>query len=665
MAGAPDMGRRLRLFALLITALVAVLSAFGERPAAAHAGLLGSEPAAGAVFDDPPTAVRLTFREKPEASFAVIRVSGGDGTSYATAPPAPVPGDDRTLAVPVRLPDRRTYTVTWRAVSAVDGHLASGSFSFSVGVGPAHFTAPTSATTTSALSPLELLGRWVFALGIISVIGAASARLFGIDGPTLGRGRGVTLLAPAGLAAAAIGLVMLGVAQRRAGGVSWSQLLGTPVGHALGWRAVALGVAAAALGAGSRRSSLARGAAWVTALAASVAVAAHVSAGHAGAPGPWRLGSMAAQWGHVVAVALWAGGLAALMLSVRGAPSTDSAAAVRRFSVLAAPTLAIIVVTGVLRAAGEVEAWSELASTGYGRAVVAKLAAVAAIVALAAANRRRGVPSAAVSLHLVRRLSGYELVLATGALGAAALLASLPPPAPAPRVEPSGLTATGMDFGRSVRVQLATATAVPGPNRFDVRVSDYDSGRPVVADRVSLRFRPLDDPSVEPTMLVLAPATESYQAQGTNLSLDGRWGITALVEKGADAVSVPLEVETRSPPQFLSVQRIPGEPVKYTLELVSGGAQLRVWAGPQRPGPSQLYATFFDRFGEELPVGDPVLTVGAGPSARQYGLRRLGPNRFVADVALEVGQVDVALVARTVEDDQRLRGQVTLEVPRR
>jgi copper transport protein len=663
------MRRRLRLLAFLLTALTVGLTGLGERPAVAHAGLVASEPAAGAVFDDPPTTVRLKFIERPEASLAVIRVSGAEGTSYATAPPAPVPGDDLTLAVPVRLPEQRTYTVTWRVVSSVDGHVASGTFTFGVGVVPAEVTAPASPTTRSELSPLELLGRWTFALGIIAVIGATSARLVGFGAPVPGRPWASVVLAPAGLGAAAMGLVLLGMAQRSAAGVSWPDLLGTSVGRALGWRAVGLGVAAAALGVGlsrrSRRSGLERVAAWVTVMAASAAIAAHVTAGHAGAPGSLRLPTIAAQWGHVIAVAVWAGGLAALLIGLRGAPSDDKAGSVRRFSAVAGPVLAVIVVTGVLRAFREVGAWSELASTSYGRVLVVKLAAVAGIVGLAAVNRRRGVPTAGVSLQLVRRLSGYELGLAVSALGAAALLASLPPPTASPRVEPIGLTATGVDFGKSVRVRLTTATAVTGPNRFDVRVSDYDSGEPVAAERVSLRFRPLDDPTVEPTVLVLEPTAASYQAKGTNLSLDGRWEITALVDSGAASVSVPLELQTRSAPQFLSVQRIPGEPVKYTLELVSGGGLLRVWADPQRSGPSQLYATYFDRFGEELPVGDPVLTVGAGPSTRQHGLRRLGPNRFVADIDLAAGRVDVALVTRTVDDDQRLRGEVTLEVPRR
>jgi len=122
-------------------------------------------------------------------------------------------------------------------------------------------------------------------------------------------------------------------------------------------------------------------------------------------------------------------------------------------------------------------------------------------------------------------------------------------------------------------------------------------------------------------------------------------------------------VHTRSAPQFLSVERIPGEPVRYTVELVAGGGFLRVWADPGRAGPTRVFATFFDRFGEELAVADPVITLAAGPSTRPQFVQRLGPNRFVADVSLARGRSVVAVVARTVAGDERFRGVVTLDVP--
>jgi copper transport protein len=657
--------------AIAVGALVAALAGFVgclRAPAAwAHAGLRTSDPAAGSVFDVAPTAVRLTFFEVPEPSLAVIGVSGAPGSSFATGGPAAVPGDERTLVVPVRLPARGVYTVTWRVVSGVDGHSTAGAFSFGVGVPATEGPAFVSSSTTSSLSPMELAGRWFFALGLIALLGGATASLLGFAstaGSTI-----PTTLGAGGFVSAVVGLGLLGEAQRRAAAASWDDLLGSSVGRALAWRGVALGVAGVGLLLGRRssgRSGRGRVAAVVVAVAAAGAFAAHVGAGHAGARGSLRAASVAAQWAHVVAVSVWAGGLAALLVAIRGAPSDARGAAVRRYSRVAAPVLAVVVVTGVVRAVGSVPTWGDLAATGYGRAVVAKLALFGGILGLAATNRRRAVPAAASTLRLLRRLAGGELVLAALALGVAALLASLPPPSALREVEPAGLTVNGSDAAKTLRVRLTTATAVPGPNRFAVRVTDYRSKRTVAARRVSLQFTALDDPSETTTALALEPAPgRTFEGTGTNLSLDGRWGITALVEVGAEALPVPLVVQTRSAPQFLSVQRLPGEPVKYTVELATGRGFLRVWADPERAGPTQVYATYFDDFGETLPMGDAVLTVGSGSSARQAVVRRLGAGQFVADVTLSPGSNEIAVVARTAGGDERRRGSVTLEIPRR
>lgn len=642
-----------------LAAAVVVAAAFlavAAPPAGAHAGLRSSDPAAGSGFDVAPTTIRLTFLEQPEPALATIRVTGAPGTSHASGRPTPVPGDPLTLAVPVLLPDERVYTVTWRVVSAVDGHAAAGVFSFGVGVPADQLPAPAPARADLEVSPLELAGRWAFALGLIAVLGVATAQLAGFGGrPAMAR---------AGLAASAAGLAVLAEAQRRAADSTFGALLDTDVGRSLVWRAVALGgVAAALLLLGPRRSRLA---AWASGLAAAGAVAAHVAAGHAYALGK---PSVAAQWGHVIAVCMWAGGLSALLVGLRegkrdSATAAATAASVRRFSKLAAPVMGVLIATGVIRAIGGLSAWGDLTSTGYGRTVAVKSVLVIGIVALAYVNRRRGVDA---GLRLLRRLAGAELVLATGALGAAALLASLPPPAAVDGVEPLGLKATGVDAATTVRVELTTAFALPGPNRFSVRLTDYDSRRPLAADRVSLEFRALDDPDVAPTTLALDPVTnprQFYLGRGSNLTLEGRWGVTVLVQRGAQSVTVPLQVQTKSAPQYFTVLAPPGQPKQYTVELVASGGFLRVWADPQRGGASQVFATFFDWFGEPQPVGDPVLTVGSAAAARQETVRRLDSNRFVADVSLPAGKVPVAVVARTRDGDLRLRATVTLEIPK-
>ncbi len=532
---------------VLVVGVAGLVGCVRAPSAWAHAGLRDSEPAAGAVLDVAPSTIRLTFVEEPVPSLAVIRVLGAGGTSYATGPPLPLPGVEWTLAVPVHLPDRRVYTVTWHVVSAVDGHPSSGSFAFGVGVpAPQGAAAASSSSSTFDLSPLGVLARWFFALGLIAVLGASTARLLGFAGT----GPAASALGGAGLTAAWIGLVLLAEAQRRAAAASWGDLFDTSIGDALARRGVALGVVLLGLLlARSSRPVLARRGAWVVVAGACAAFAVHVAAGHAGAQDDLRLANVATQWAHVVAVSVWAGGLAALLLGVRGAPSPDRADSVRRFSRMAAPALAVVLVTGVLRALDTVPAWGDLASTGYGRAVVAKLLLFGGIVGLAWTNRRRAVPVAATTLRLLRRLAGGELALAVAALGAAALLSSLPPPSALAEVERPGLTASGTDAALTVQVRLTVATAVPGPNRFTVRVTDYRTGRPIVPDHVSLRFTALDDPSVPPTALTLKPGSDkTFEAAGNNLSVGGRWAVTAAVDRGREVASVRLDVEMRRAP---------------------------------------------------------------------------------------------------------------------
>ena len=86
------------------------------------------------------------------------------------------------------------------------------------------------------------------------------------------------------------------------------------------------------------------------------------------------MGRAGGQWSHIVAAGVWLGGLAALLLGMRGAPSADKAAAVRRFSRFAAVALAVVVVTGVGRSVHALSSWDALVSSGYGQAILVKVA---------------------------------------------------------------------------------------------------------------------------------------------------------------------------------------------------------------------------------------------------------------------------------------------------
>jgi hypothetical protein len=398
------------------------------------------------------------------------------------------------------------------------------------------------------------------------------------------------------------------------------------------------------------------------ALAASAAMAVHVAAGHAAAGGRLSATAVGAQWVHFAAVGLWTGGLAALLLGVRGAPSESKASAVRRFSGIAAIALLVVVVTGVARTLDELTAWRELLSSGYGRAVLAKVCLLLALAAFGAFNRWRSVPLASHNLRPLRQAGSGELALAASALLAAAVLGTLPPPASgfAPAVE---LDVSGTDYATTMRARLTAPSDEPGPNRFVIHLLDYDTKTPVGARRVSLRFTPVDDPGVATTSLALeAGPGDSYVGSGANLAFDGRWRVTVVVERPSDSVEIPLEIRARSAPQFVSVERIPGKAPGYLIQA-AGGEQVRISPDPERAGPSKVQVAFWDLFGDDREIEGIVVTTAAREgSTRQQPVQRLGRNRFVADVVLRPGRNTIAAIARTT-DGTRVRAEVGIDVP--
>ncbi len=615
-----------------------------------------ADPGLGTTLDATPEAVRLSFSEQPEAALSEIHVLDSEGTAEQVGEPKAAGGDPLTLEIPVRPLSRGVYTVSWKVISAVDGHAADGTYAFGVGVTPKGAATTTSATTPS-ISRFELAARWVLLLGVVALLGGAAAmaaRFGGSSGSDL-------RLAAAGWAASVVGLLLLADAQRITADSSLGQLLDTSVGKALIWRALALVAAGAALLLAWRVPRVRRGASALAVVATLVAIVLHVAAGHAAA-GNWSSAlTVAAQTAHFAAAGIWAGGLAALLLGIRGAPSAAKAIAVRRFAALALTALVVLVLTGTLRAVDELSSWSDLFASGYGRAVLAKVVLILLVIGLAARNRGRNVPGASRDLGPLRRTSKAELGLAVVALGVAALLGTLAPPVSGLSAPP-GLSASGSDFGTTTRVELSAGSAKPGPNRFTVRVEDYDSGDPLKA-QVELRFTPLDDPGVASSTLKLEPGPDdSYVGSGANLAFDGRWGVDAIVQRGDDAIEVPLELDLPGPKQFVSVLRIPGRPPKYTMTIGLLG-DVRIEPKPERAGPSRIYVTCYTPFGSIAPIDRLVLTTGSPENpTRQRAVQRLGGGRFAADVDLEAGPFEVTVVAYT-SYGERLRAPFELKIP--
>ena len=601
--------------------VVFAMQVAGARPASAHAVLLSSEPGAGAVLDegDSPTVLRLVFSEEPEARLSSVAVTNESGTRRESGIAGGTAG--RSLEVGLQALDRGVYTVAWRVLSQVDGHSTSGTFEFGVGVLPTRVAVQPPAPRVSLL---EAAGRWTFLAGLTLLVGAAVV-------PSRSR------QAVVGWVTAVVGLAVLAEAQRRNAASSFAALWPTPVGRALLWRGAAL-VAAAVLYA--RRG--------LVAVAGAAALAAHVMAGHAAGLHSWGWASVATQWAHAAAAAVWIGGLVALLLAVRGAPSETKAAMVRRFSTVAAGALVVVVATGTVAGVRQVRSWDALTDTTYGQALVVKVALLLALAALAAVNRWRNVRLAAGELRGLRRVSTTEVAVASLALAAATVLAGLSPPVAALGA-PKPLAVTGTDAATTVTARLNTLTDGAGANRFTLRLTDRDDGRPVDATHVRLDFRSLDDPSLLPTALVLRRQSAGrYVGDGNNLSVEGRWSVTVT----ADDVVVPLALTTASSPLFVTVGHDPDGSPYFGVQMRDSTL---VYFTPE--GSTKLRIAWTDVIDAERAVAWTVLTV----DGRQYPTRRVSDGRFVADVELPGPRTKVTANAMAI-DGTRLRAAFVMDL---
>ncbi|GEL20930.1 copper resistance protein D [Pseudonocardia asaccharolytica DSM 44247 = NBRC 16224] len=135
---------------------------------------------------------------------------------------------------------------------------------------------------------------------------------------------------------------------------------------------------------------------------------------------------------HVLAAALWVGGLIAIVAVATGGAGPDRksvlATAVPRFSRLALVCWVALAATGILNALVRIPLGDLLGST-YGWLIVGKMVALVVLGALGAAHRRRSVDAAARGeTGALVRLGAVEVLIMLGTIGLAVALGRSAPP---------------------------------------------------------------------------------------------------------------------------------------------------------------------------------------------------------------------------------------------
>jgi len=380
--------------------------------ALAHAKVLSLDPRPGDRLTHAPGSVAITFSEPVTLVGLGITVTSPSGRRISSGRAREV---NSTLIVEVADAGQGTYTVSWRAV-ARDTHPTSGTYTFDVG----HASAPAAEVGSAGLlTPagvaLVTLAGWLHFLGFALGFGSLA---FGVL--VLGSEREPTLLRLSGagivLLLAAVPMALVGQAASLGGfdqldAQSLIDVLASPFGLILALRAGAALMLWSLLGAFRLAGT---GTAWALGLGGALA-GVDAAAAHAlrSLPGWAGWAALPGNALHEAAMAVWVGGLAALLLTWR-----RRAWVLRRFGRLAVVAVVVVALSGVLLAVGSLRGPADLFVSDYGRVLTLKTILFAGALGLAFAGLRGRLGGA------WRIEAGALAVL----LSLAALLIALPPP---------------------------------------------------------------------------------------------------------------------------------------------------------------------------------------------------------------------------------------------
>jgi copper transport protein len=518
------LGGAIALLALLVTP--ALPGVAGGR-VLAHAQLVASSPGAGVVLPQSPDEIRLVFSEPLEAQVTSIDLALEDGTTILTRGGEVDPDDPFALVVAdPQLPDG-IYLLTWRTLSAADGHTAEGFVSFGIGeVEGTIATAPGGGMVHDETDPIAVVGRWLTYIGLLLALGlAVFHRVVIRDGPmpvSLARVLGVALLISGAATVVAAG----------ASGIEAGSITDYLAGSRNGVLQLARGVVAL-VGGGALLFVAPRLAGGVAGTIGLIGIVLLVVAGHASAlPGPVP---MIAGVVHVAGAAVWIGGIAGLLgLAVRpalvaGGLVPPMRSIVPRFSAMALVSIGLVVHTGVYTAYVQTGVLLD-PGTEYGRTLLMKSGFAAGALALGALNYLDGGRMMGWLDGFRSRLTIEALLVATVLVLTAAL--SITPPVDEPggvAIEPIPDAFGNVAPGMSMRV----IPGRPGLNRVVVTTTDALAA----SSSLELGLDRIDDGSTTRVPLVLEGMAGMDHGAGTagmvHSTPDGT------VDWTADAVVLP------------------------------------------------------------------------------------------------------------------------------
>ena len=508
---------------LVLVSVVFALLAANSPNAFGHAAFLDSTPEPGQRLEGSAPEITLSFTEPLiRALSKATLVNATSGKQVAAKIDVAGPRKEIVLRPSGSL-GTAPYRVEWRTVSPVDGHALEGGFGFGVRTVAVGGAQQIEQSPLARGGWLRIAVRWLLYASLLFFTGGMLNALL------LGRGGdGAAWLAPESLRAT---LRRIGADPDAMAARAWALTVDA------GWLAAGSAVAVALIETADAVGGLTlRGindfllsndagvarvstvvAVSLAALAAdrSRAAAAGLSAlafltisfsGHANSADP-RAAAVLTDWTHLLAAAVWVGGIA--QIAVVWLPVVRSAGAelrrevmrqvLRRFGRVALPAFLVVAATGLTNALIQLGRVEALWETSYGRVLALKIALVALIglasywhalkirPRLMAANPH---PSERLERRHWRLLS-TEPLLAVGVAAVAAALVAFPLP-------PRQLGETGEEAAEARARAACDPCPLPKPRPHELAVAEQAGSRIAAfslrraGDRVSGTLRLLD-----------------------------------------------------------------------------------------------------------------------------------------------------------------------------
>lgn len=540
---------------VVVLVLLAMLAG-SVLPALAHAEFLRSNPEPNAVLDAAPAFVEIDLTEALEQTYSRISVFDAAGVQVDGGDSRVDPANPMRLTVSLRSIPQGVYTVVWRVLSSVDGHVTSGAFAFAVGQEaapsipvstPGSLSLPAHAHTGTFFRWMVFLSLAVLFGGNVFILAAwepARRRAGGASPPPslFPPWREWTAYALVVFFAGSL-LMLLG----QAGGITdadlvlpWdpavSQVLFTTRYGAIWLVRIVLGLALVAVAFGRNHRPYLPSAALASLMLITVSLVSHAASDIPPAL-PVLVDTL-----HFLAASVWVGGLlyfAGGLSSAKSLPTPRKTAftadLIPRFSSLAITSVATLAVTGLFASLSRVGSWEGLFGTLYGRTLIFKLAIGALMLGFGANNllrvtpRMQRAPARTGDASLVERFRGYvttESYLGMALFLSVALLTAIPPAHTPPR--PTGITTVTRADDLAMALEISPGRV--GVNTFSLRLTS--GGRALEHVReVSLRFDPTDGRLPTSELVLEEKGNGEYAAQGANLSLPTNWRVRAAVRR--------------------------------------------------------------------------------------------------------------------------------------